>query len=148
MLKRSIAMLCILFILFSSVAFAEFNLSDLSDEDLALLQLEMNAELIKRGIIKEITIPEGIYVAGADVPVGRYIITALSDPTLYATPQILIYPSLSSYLNRNSSSKKLYLINAAMSAGKSCTITLESGYVLYLRGSDYTLKKYSLSMFE
>lgn len=137
------------FVLFAcSVAYADVDLATLSDDDLLALQKAMNTELVSRGLIAEVTIPVGVYETGIDIPVGKYVLTAIKDATLYSTPQILVYPDMKSYVNRNSSSHKLYLINQGLSAGESCTVSLEDGYILYLRGSDFIMKKFNLSMFE
>lgn len=60
-------------------AFADtVNLSSLSNEELVALLTQINQEIVDRGINKVAKLPQGAYIAGKDLPAGRYIYTCLA----------------------------------------------------------------------
>ena len=75
-------MVCLILacVLFSSVAMADtVELSGFTDSEIVELLDKVNAELIKRGINKTAVLPKGAYIAGIDVPTGRYVFTCLAQ---------------------------------------------------------------------
>ncbi len=56
----------------------EIDLSGLTDAELLSLMERANEELVKRGIEKTAMLPQGTYIAGVDLPVGKYIYTCLA----------------------------------------------------------------------
>lgn len=57
-----------------AIAFGEasFELVDLSDEDLALVNRTVQQELFKRAAVQGVTVPAGQYTVGVDLPAGTY----------------------------------------------------------------------------
>ena len=69
-------LICILLI---PVAFAEtVDLSSMTDEEVVALLTRVNEEIVSRGINKTAKLPQGGYIAGKDLPAGRYIFTSLA----------------------------------------------------------------------
>lgn len=69
-------LVCLLLIPF---AFAEtVDLSKMSDEDIVTLLDQVNREIVSRGISKTAKLPKGAYIAGKDIPAGRYTYTCLA----------------------------------------------------------------------
>ena len=67
---------CVLLI---SAAVADtVDLSGMSDDEIVELLNQVNTEIVSRGINKTATLPQGSYIAGRDLPVGRYIYTCLA----------------------------------------------------------------------
>ena len=63
-------------LLFVLPAMAEtIDLSKLSDDEIVALLDSVNAEIVSRGINKTASLPQGSYIAGKDLPAGRYIFT-------------------------------------------------------------------------
>lgn len=54
------------------------DLSAMSDAEIISLLNEVNTELVNRGINRTATLPKGAYIAGKDLPAGRYIFTSLA----------------------------------------------------------------------
>ena len=73
--------LCCLLIalMLCSVSFAAtVDFSSMSDDEIVALLTEVNQEIVSRGINKTAKLPQGGYIAGKDLPVGRYIFTSLA----------------------------------------------------------------------
>ena len=69
-------LVCLLLI---PAALAEMpDLSSLTDAEIAELLILVNQEVVTRGINKTAKLPQGVYIAGKDIPVGRYILTCLA----------------------------------------------------------------------
>ncbi len=63
-------------ILLALPAMAEtIDLSKLTDDEIVALLTLVNNEIVSRGINKTAILPQGSYIAGKDLPVGRYIYT-------------------------------------------------------------------------
>lgn len=71
---------CLLvFLLLIPAAFADsINLSSLSDAEIVDLLTKVNAEIVSRGINKTAKLPQGAYIAGKDIPAGKYIFTVMA----------------------------------------------------------------------
>lgn len=73
-MKKILAFVLALLLCCGSVAFADVSLADLTAEELIALRAQINAELMKRGIEKEVFVPIGIYEVGIDIPEGVYTV--------------------------------------------------------------------------
>lgn len=74
-------LLCVLLVLLllTPTALADLpDLSQLTNDEVAELLTLVNAEVVKRGIIKTAKLPQGAYIGGKDIPAGRYIFTSLA----------------------------------------------------------------------
>lgn len=60
-------------------AYALYDLSAFSDEDLQLLELDIQAERISRGTAKYAEVSAGTYTIGYDIPAGSYSIKGKND---------------------------------------------------------------------
>ena len=69
-------LVCLLLISVSSAATVDF--SSLSDQDLLDLLTQVNQEVVNRGLNKTAKLPQGGYIAGKDLPTGRYIFTSMA----------------------------------------------------------------------
>lgn len=54
------------------------DLSSLTDDEILVLLDQVNQEVVSRGLNKTATLPQGAYIAGKDIPVGRYIFTSMA----------------------------------------------------------------------
>ncbi len=54
------------------------DLSSMSNDEIVDLLNKVNTEIVNRGINKTATLPQGTYLAGSDLPAGRYIFTCLA----------------------------------------------------------------------
>ena len=72
-MKKIVALLLALLLCLGSFpAFAAVDLSAYTQEELLALRDSINQELLKRGIEKEVTVPNGMYIVGVDIPAGTY----------------------------------------------------------------------------
>lgn len=72
---------CLLLVclLLTSVAVADpVDLSSMTNDEIVALLDQVNAEIVNRGINKTAKLPQGTYIAGSDIPAGRYIFTCLA----------------------------------------------------------------------
>ena len=80
--RRAVCLLsvCLLFFcLVFPVAVADtVDLSALTNDEIVDLLQKVNEEIVNRGISKTAKLPQGTYLAGSDLPVGRYIYTCLA----------------------------------------------------------------------
>ena len=82
-MKRLFAFaLAIMMVVFSSVAFADIDISNLSYQELVSLVNEAQMLIMKTDEWQEVTVPEGLYQIGKDIPEGRWTITC--PPKLYS----------------------------------------------------------------
>ena len=54
------------------------DLSALTDDEIVALQNRVTAEFVERGIEKTATLARGAYIAGDDLPAGKYLYTCLA----------------------------------------------------------------------
>ncbi len=54
------------------------DLSSLTDDEILVLLDQVNQEVVSRGLNKTAALPQGAYIAGKDIPVGRYIFTSMA----------------------------------------------------------------------
>ena len=77
--KAAAALLLLLAALCSLCAAAEeIDLSRMSDAELTALLEQVNGEIAARGIEKTAKLAKGTYIAGVDIPAGRYVYTCLA----------------------------------------------------------------------
>ncbi len=149
-MKRIISLLLLIVILtcsFSAMADVP-DFSKLTDDELLEAQSLMNAEILKRGILKKVKIPAGHYEVGVDIPAGKYILTTEDDIGMFNQVQILMYDSEYWFENRNTSNKQHRLMNEVFSSAGSCSVDLKDGYILYLVNGSFYIEKFNLSLFE
>lgn len=68
--------MCVLLVclLFLPAALADaIDLSGMSDDEIVALLTQVNDEVVRRGINKTATLPQGSYIGGKDLPAGKYI---------------------------------------------------------------------------
>lgn len=85
-MKKLFSLLLILALLVPSMAFAGgIDLSAFSFEELVQLRQQIARELTTRPEWKEVTVPQGIWLVGEDIPAGHWTITAADRgaPILY-----------------------------------------------------------------
>ena len=73
--------LCLLLVTLLLVPFAcaeTVDLSRMSDAEVVELLNRVNAEIVSRGISKTAKLPQGAYIAGKDLPAGKYILTVMA----------------------------------------------------------------------
>ena len=75
-MKKLIALFLILCLTASFAVADGIDLSALSFEELLSLRNELNAEIMSRQEWKEVSVPEGTWEIGADIPEGTYSISA------------------------------------------------------------------------
>lgn len=80
-ISRAVASLLLLVITLSLVpAVAEgFDLTQMSDDEIVALMNQVASEIVSRGIEKTATLAKGTYIAGIDIPAGKYIFTCLAQ---------------------------------------------------------------------
>ena len=69
-------LLCLLFVFLLLIPAAladKIDLSSMTDDEIVALLNQVNDEVVSRGINKTATLPQGSYIGGKDIPVGKYI---------------------------------------------------------------------------
>ncbi len=62
----------------ASAAADTVDLSRMSDAEVTALLDRVVGEMVRRGIEKTATLAKGAYIAGVDIPAGRYVFTCLA----------------------------------------------------------------------
>lgn len=70
---KKIVALFLVFLLLFSFAFAEIDISSLSDEDLLALKEDVEEEISERGLIESLILYPGEYLVGRDIEAGGYL---------------------------------------------------------------------------
>ena len=78
-MKRFLAILVLVFMVVSSAYAEDIDLSGLSFDQLVQLQTRITMEMMQRDEWQEVTVPEGIYLVGRDIPAGKWNVKS-SDP--------------------------------------------------------------------
>ena len=100
----------------------EPDLSRMSDEEIVSLQNRMTEEMARRGIPKTAKLPQGAYIAGADLPCGRYVYTCLAKGSDWGNVTV--------YADKGAGSQLLWDIVSAPDEGEepeTIFITLNEG---------------------
>lgn len=71
--RRFLCCLLICLLLVPAAIAASVDLSSMTDDEIVMLLNEVNDEVVRRGINKTATLPQGSYIGGKDLPVGKYI---------------------------------------------------------------------------
>ena len=76
--RRFVCLLSVCFLLIPAAVADTVDLASMSNEEIISLLNGVNAEIVRRGINKTATLPQGTYNAGIDIPAGKYIFTCLA----------------------------------------------------------------------
>ena len=90
-MKKLFSILLVL-CLFTSLALAETNLSQMSYDDLLTLQKDLVKEIMSRSEWKEVEVPAGQYTIGVDIPAGWYSVRPKSQSS-YSSLYFRWYPN-------------------------------------------------------
>ncbi len=146
-MKRIISLFLFVIILtcsFSAIADVP-DFSKLTDDELLEAQSLMNAEILKRGILKKVKIPAGHYKAGVDIPCGKYVLTTEDDVGLINAVQVVVFDDENGFASR---SRKHALVIEQFFSPNSCTVELKDGNILYIENGSFYIEKFNLSFFE
>lgn len=75
---RLICCLLVCLLLVPAALADAIDLSALSNDEIVTLLDKVNAEVASRGINKTAKLPQGSYIGGQDLPVGKYIFTCMA----------------------------------------------------------------------
>ena len=75
---RFACLLLVCFLLFPAAVADTVDLSSMSNDEIIALLNEVNEEIVRRGINRTAKLPQGTYIAGNDIPAGRYVFTCLA----------------------------------------------------------------------
>ncbi len=143
-MKRALCVLLIMFGLLlsvsSSFAIDSIDYSSMSIDDLRDVLLLLNSEYINRGFSKAIKLPIGQYVAGVDIPIGTYKVTAATTNKEY-------YPRVQVYSDKKEASALMSWpsFSQVLPDYGECMVNLESGNVLVLESVSYTVEPFVIS---
>lgn len=73
--------LCIAVFSFCAIAYADVDLSGMSFDELVALKDKINLAIWNSEEWQEVTVPQGVWEVGADIPAGKWTITAPSGNT-------------------------------------------------------------------
>ena len=76
--RRFIWLLVIAALLIPVAVADSVDLSSMSNDEIIALLENVNSEIVRRGIGKTAKLPKGTYIAGNDIPAGKYIFTCLA----------------------------------------------------------------------
>jgi len=99
-----------------------FDLAGLTDDEIIALMEDVTYELVKRGIEKTATLSKGTYIAGIDLPAGKYVYTCLAQGDDWG--------NLTIYSDRGEGSQLLWEVVSASKEGEQPTtifMTLNEG---------------------
>ena len=83
-MKKIISRILAIIMVFSfSVAFADYDLGNLSYDELVELVNQAQRQIMFSDYWQEVEVPQGDYIIGEDIPAGKWVITA--SPTKIAT---------------------------------------------------------------
>lgn len=71
--RRLFCLLLVSMLLIPAALADKVDLSSMSDDEIVALLTQVNNEVVSRGINKTATLPQGSYIGGKDLPVGKYI---------------------------------------------------------------------------
>ena len=109
-------------LMISAAAADAVDLSRMSDAEVVALYEQVAQEIVRRGISRTATLPAGTYIAGEDLPAGRYVFTCLAAGDDWG--------SLTVYSDRGTGRQLLWHVVAAPEAGEAPQtyyITLNEG---------------------
>ena len=71
---RILSLLVALVLFLPCTACADYDFASMSVDELLAMRSAINTELLSRGFEKEVTVPNGNYTIGVDIPAGTYTI--------------------------------------------------------------------------
>ena len=139
-MKKIISVLIVLSIVFSiSISFADIpDIKTLNEDELYQLNRNIMEELASRNKVPSFTAPIGVYTAGQDFPVGKYVITAPS------ITYITLYNSMNDYKADKPIARKTTIYDN--DAGK--VVDFTDGMVVFVDFSDARFSPYTGLKFE
>ena len=78
-MKQFLPIMIVVFLIFSSAVAEDVDLSELSFDELRILQTQISQELTTRPEWKSVPVPAGFYQVGIDIPAGNWRITCGSS---------------------------------------------------------------------
>ena len=75
---RILSLLVALVLFLPCTACADYDFASMSVDELLAMRSAINTELLTRGIEREVTVPNGYYTIGVDIPAGTYTIRPVS----------------------------------------------------------------------
>lgn len=129
-MKKVLALIVVVLSMFSTLAIAEVDLSGMSYEELVALKDRINLAIWNSEEWQEVTVPQGIWVVGEDIPAGHWTIKCIAD-----TNAAFVYVVVSNKLDNTG---KKVMRGGDFWAGES----------IYNPDSSYTQKKLALPVIE
>ena len=85
----SLALACLMVLSLTPAAFADVDLSGLSFDELVALKDQINLAIWNSSEWQEVTVPQGVWEVGADIPAGKWTIlpTASADTYIKVGPE-------------------------------------------------------------
>ena len=82
-MKRFLVCFVCLILVIPSIAFAEIDLSGLNYDELVALKDKINIAIWNSVEWQEVTVPQGVYTVGEDIPAGHWTIRAENQKKVY-----------------------------------------------------------------
>ena len=98
---RIMCMLLVAALFLPCAALADYDLSTMSTDELLAMRSAINAELMTRGIEKEVLVPEGTYIVGVDIPAGSYTVRPESSQAY-----VNVYDAYGNFVDNTHMTKK------------------------------------------
>jgi len=137
-MKKIIAVIVTFAVLFPNVCFASsIDISNLSDEELIVLQKQINQEVETRINNTGIKLPAGRYIVGRDFPEGKYYFILTKFDSKWGN-YVNVFPSVESfskaitsdYMWRDSPKEAFQLDFSSKDINFPYVLELKEGYVL------------------
>lgn len=77
-MKKTLAFALVCLVLLPCVALADVDLSEMNFTQLINLEKQLQREIMSRPEWKEVTVPQGFWTVGVDIPAGTYTITKVN----------------------------------------------------------------------
>ncbi len=74
-MKKTLAFALVCLVLLPCVALADVDLTEMNFTQLINLEKQLQREIMSRPEWKEVTVPQGFWTVGVDIPAGTYTIT-------------------------------------------------------------------------
>lgn len=81
-MKRILSLLIALLLLLPAAAFAQIDLSGMSYDELVALKDQINKAMWESKEWQEVTVPQGVYEVGVDIPEGHWSIAAADKQSI------------------------------------------------------------------
>ena len=120
--RRFLCVLLAVLLLVPAALADKIDLSAMTNDEIVELLNQVNAEIVSRGISKTAKLPQGTYIAGQDIPAGRYIFTCMATGDDWGNVTV--------YTEGGKGQQILWEVMAAPKDGQdpeTCFITLNKG---------------------